>query len=50
VRLFEYQGSPGGLGAYDVHPDGQRFVFAEQSAQFAPISLFVNWTEALKGR
>jgi Tol biopolymer transport system component/predicted Ser/Thr protein kinase len=50
AELFEFQGSPGGLGSYDVHPDGSRFAIVEQSAQFAPISLFLNWNKALDER
>jgi hypothetical protein len=33
-----------------VHPDGSRFAIVEQSAQFAPISLFLNWNKALDER
>jgi Tol biopolymer transport system component len=49
-QLFEYLASPGGLGSYDVHPSGDRFALVEQSAQFAPISLFKHWDKALEGR
>jgi Tol biopolymer transport system component/tRNA A-37 threonylcarbamoyl transferase component Bud32 len=48
--LFRANLYAGSFGVYDVHPSGERFLILEQSAQYAPISLFANWEGALEGR
>ena len=48
--LFRANLYAGSYGVYDVHPSGERFLILEQSAQYAPISLFANWEEALEVR
>ena len=46
-------GDTGGLDAFDVSPDGQRFLVHEQSseaAQTAQINVILNWSEELRRR
>jgi serine/threonine-protein kinase len=50
----QYQASPGGNTgpAYDVSPDGQRFLMARQGepAPAPPINVVVNWVEDMRRR
>jgi hypothetical protein len=52
--LFTARMLPGGAGfrqQYDVTPDGQRFLLnvpVEESGDFSPMTVVVNWTAGLK--
>jgi hypothetical protein len=53
--LFQYAGvfrPSGTAAAYDIHPDGQRFIMVtEREGPFnerAQVNVVVNWTEELK--
>jgi Tol biopolymer transport system component len=50
VKLFQADLASGSYGGCDVDPSGERFLILQPAAQFAPISLYVNWEEALEVR
>ena len=49
-ELFRTSLTGAGSGVYRVHPSGDRFLLITQPTGEAPISLFLNWTTALRER